>query len=490
LTDETGTLVGFSMITRDRTEQKQVEEAVERHRALLQAIHHAQTRYIAAEDPVRVFEELLESLLTLSASAWGFIAEVIPTAEGRPALTVRALRDGSRREESGTRNPDRHEDTLEATNLDWLYERATAAGTPIIENDVSLDPRRLGVPAGSPPLRAFLGLPLWSSAKDLVGVIGLANRPAGYTEEVVAFLEPMAAACANLIAARKSDQRRREAERDLRRAHHELELRVQERTAELHASAAELARSNSELEQFAYIASHDLQEPLRKVQAFGDLLVTTATTALDDQGRLYVERMQDAARRMQLLINDLLSLAQVTSQAKPFVPVDLAHVAREVVSDLESRLKSTGGHVEIHALPRVEGDPTQMRQLLQNLIGNALKFHRQGVPPLVVIRSQLLDPRAGTAWEHPRDPAAAAGLCELTVADNGIGFEEKYLDRIFAPFQRLHGRGRFEGCGMGLTICRKIVERHGGSITARSALDQGTTFIIVLPQRQNERTRA
>jgi len=246
--------------------------------------------------------------------------------------------------------------------------------------------------------------------------------------------------------------------------------------------AQELARSNVELEQFAYIASHDLQEPLRKVQAFGDLLVTTAAgQALDDKGRLYVERMQEGARRMQGLINDLLSLARVTSRAKPFVEVDLAQVVLDVVSDLESRIQTTGGRVEIGDLPRLEGEPMHMRQLFQNLIGNALKFHRPGTPPVVLLRSRLIN-EGNIASKH----AAANASCEITVADNGIGFEDKYLDRIFAPFQRLHGHGQYEGTGMGLAICLKIVERHGGAITARSTPGQGTTFIVTLPLKQTK----
>ncbi len=254
-------------------------------------------------------------------------------------------------------------------------------------------------------------------------------------------------------------------------------LRAQE---DLQRLAKELARSNAELEQFAYIASHDLQEPLRKVQAFGDLLAMTAVEALDEQGRFYVERMRGAAGRMQMLVNDLLNFARVTSLARPFVEVDLAGVANEVASDLENRLKITGGQVEIGELPRVESDPSQMRQLLQNLIGNALKFHRKGVPPVVVLRSRFL----GDSDPALAEPARTAGRCEISVQDNGIGFEEKYLERIFAPFQRLHARAEYEGTGMGLAICRKIVERHGGSITARSTPGQGTTFLVTLPLRQ------
>ncbi len=251
---------------------------------------------------------------------------------------------------------------------------------------------------------------------------------------------------------------------DLRRANEELEQRVAERTAALQ-------RSNNELGQFASVASHDLQEPLRKVQAFGDRLAAKAAD-LDDVGRDYVQRMLAAAARMRTLINDLLAYSRVTTKAKPPEPVDLAAVARDVVCDLEGRLQQTGGRVEVGELPVVTAEPTQMRQLLQNLIGNALKFHKPGEPPVVHVTARVL--ANGAAGDGP--PRA-----EVAVADNGIGFDEKYLDRIFAVFQRLHGRGEFEGTGVGLAICRKIAEQHGGAITARSAPGGGSTFVVTLP---------
>ena len=249
---------------------------------------------------------------------------------------------------------------------------------------------------------------------------------------------------------------------------------------ELKRTAQELARSNAELEQFAYIASHDLQEPLRKVQSFGDLLAAKAGPALADEERDYVKRMQAAARRMQELINDLLIFARVTSQARPFVPIDLNRVVQGVLSDLETLIKSCGGRVDVGDLPQLDSDSLQMRQLFQNLIGNALKFHRPDVPPVVVVQARVVKNGAGLALEHSRSDR----ICEITVCDNGIGFEEKYLDRIFLPFQRLHGRGEYEGTGMGLAICHKIVERHGGTLTARSTPGRGATFTVRLPLSQ------
>ncbi len=245
---------------------------------------------------------------------------------------------------------------------------------------------------------------------------------------------------------------------------------------ELEEFTARLERSNYELQHFASIASHDLQEPLRKVRAFSDRLQMKYSRALGPDGQDYIERMQNATHRMQTLIDDLLAFSRVTTRAQPFIPVDLSQVTREVLTDLEVRVEQSGGRIEVGDLPVVEADPLQMRQLLQNLIGNALKFHRPKVPPVVTLSAELLP-----APQAPREQ-----ICRLLVADNGIGFDEKYLDRIFAIFQRLHGRSEYEGTGVGLAICRKIVERHGGTITARSLPKQGAIFIITLPVRQTE----
>lgn len=183
---------------------------------------------------------------------------------------------------------------------------------------------------------------------------------------------------------------------------------------------------------------------------------------------------------MQTLINDLLAFSRVTTKAQPFVPVDLARVAREVVTDLEVRIEQTGGSVEVGDLPSIDADPTQMRQLFQNLIGNALKFRRQETAPRVRVCGQRLPGQE----QGPSGNAPVTERYQITVTDNGIGFDEKYLDCIFNVFQRLHGRGTYEGTGVGLAICRKIVERHGGSITARGTPGQGATFIVTLPVAQ------
>jgi PAS domain S-box-containing protein len=239
-----------------------------------------------------------------------------------------------------------------------------------------------------------------------------------------------------------------------------------------------LERSNRELQDFAQVASHDLQEPLRKILSFGDRLKTKASESLDADSQDYLQRMCNAAARMQTLINDLMAFSRVEIKGQAFVPTDLGVIAREVSADLETRIEQAGGRVEIEELPTIDADPMQMRQLLQNLIGNSLKYFRPGVPPIVRIYCQKPEARRR---ESVDDSAPARQFYEILVTDNGIGFDEKYLDRIFTVFQRLHKKGEYEGTGIGLAICRKIVDRHNGTITARSTPGQGSTFVVTLP---------
>jgi signal transduction histidine kinase len=240
---------------------------------------------------------------------------------------------------------------------------------------------------------------------------------------------------------------------------------------ELKNYAEELERSNNDLKDFAHIASHDLQEPLRKISIFSDRL-QEAKAQLSEKHLDYLSRMGSAAHRMQAFIDDLLELSQVSSKEQPFKKVDLAKISCEVIEDLEAQLIKTQGKVHLGTLPTLDADSFQMRQLLQNLIENALKYHKPGTPPVVHLDCQ----------------ANQNGSWDITVQDNGIGLDEKFSERIFVPLERLHGRSAYEGTGIGLAICKKIVARHEGQISVKSQLGKGSTFIITLPKRQSSDT--
>ena len=251
-----------------------------------------------------------------------------------------------------------------------------------------------------------------------------------------------------------------------RKARLEAERIAEESASKLYFAVAALEGSNKALEQFAFIASHDLQEPLRKVTAFGSRLEENYKAVLDERGRDYLARMVNAAARMRTLIDDLLAYSRITTKGNPFQAVDLAKVTGEVLGDLETRIQATGGRVEVGAMPTLTADPAQMRQLMQNLIGNALKYHKDDVAPVVRVQS-----------EEP-----SSFVHRIMVSDNGIGFEQEQAERIFLPFQRLHGRtSKYEGTGIGLAIVQRIVERHGGTVRAASKPGEGSTFVVDLP---------
>ncbi|HSH18071.1 MAG TPA: ATP-binding protein, partial [Candidatus Saccharimonadales bacterium] len=259
------------------------------------------------------------------------------------------------------------------------------------------------------------------------------------------------------------------AEAALKEMNATLEQRVNGRTEELVAANKELSRSNIELQDFAYVASHDLQEPLRKIISFAGLLESDYKKELPDEAQVYVTGLQKSSIRMRTLINDLLNYSRVTTKAQPFSRVDLNFTIKEVIDDLQSRIDETSATIKIGKLCSIEADPLQIRLLLQNLVSNALKYKKADVAPIIKITSKI-----------------TSGNCIISIEDNGIGFDEQYTDRIFTIFQRLHGRTTYEGTGIGLAICKKIVDRHDGTITAKSKEGEGSTFIVTLPKHQKK----
>jgi signal transduction histidine kinase len=261
---------------------------------------------------------------------------------------------------------------------------------------------------------------------------------------------------------------------DLAGAFNGMAASLQASYGRLREYTRKLEQSNRELQDFAFVATHDLQEPLRKIQTFSDRVSAECGHILNERNLDFLARVINAARRMQNLIEALLEYSCVSTKREPHRKVDLAAVVGEVIEDLSARISETQGRVDVGRLPVIEADPTQMRQLFQNLISNALKYHRPGVAPAIQVRGNL------------RNSGDDGEMCEVEVSDNGIGFDEQFLTKIFTPFQRLHGRGEYEGTGIGLAICRKIVERHGGTITATSTAGNGSTFFIALPARSDD----
>ncbi len=264
-------------------------------------------------------------------------------------------------------------------------------------------------------------------------------------------------------------ERRTMIEQELKRHRNHLEDLVNQRTAILAQRSQELARSNTELEQLAYVASHDLQEPLRMIASYLQLLEKRYKDKLDADAQEFIAFAVDGAQRMQALINDLLSYSRIGTKGKPFRPVDCEAVLDAVLRTLQIRIAETGARIERHPLPTVEGDGGQLAQLFQNLLTNAVKFHGQRTP-LVEIRA-----------EPEPESMSGCGFWRFSVRDNGIGIAPEYFERIFVMFQRLHGRDSYSGTGIGLAICKKIVERHGGRIRVESEPGKGSIFLFTIP---------
>ena len=243
-----------------------------------------------------------------------------------------------------------------------------------------------------------------------------------------------------------------------------------------------LESAKESLEQFAYVASHDLQEPLRKIRAFGDRLSAKYGDQLQGSGQDYIARMQNAAERMQRLIDDLLQYSRVGRIQGEAQEIDLNRLVAEVLENIEASVEKNQAQVSYQDLPTVAGEVWQLRQLFQNLISNAVKFRKQEVAPVIRITSREIPYDELSRFRKER--LLDTTYYEINVTDNGIGFDKKYLDRIFDIFQRLHGRNEYSGTGIGLAISRKIVENHYGAITAHAAPDQGATFSVILPKTQ------
>jgi len=254
---------------------------------------------------------------------------------------------------------------------------------------------------------------------------------------------------------------------------HNLEQKVEARTAELREANKELETSNTELQQYAFIASHDLQEPLRKIITFSQIVKERFVH--DDDASQYINRIINSSERMRSLINDLLSYSKLSS-TPAFVTTSLNTIVQDVLNDLEITIKEKKAVIKVDDLPSVEIVPDQMRQVFQNIISNALKFSKSGASPHIKIWSDFADEKMINS-----KPVIKGKYCRIFIEDEGIGFNEQYLEKIFTMFQRLHGKSEYEGTGIGLSIVKKIIEKHSGIVTAKSKEGKGTIFILVLP---------
>ena len=345
---------------------------------------------------------------------------------------------------------------------------------PVIHNDYGALPHKKGLPHGHVPVIRELTVPLFRSGA-IVAIIGVGNKETPYTEKDVAILQTLADSAWEIVV-------RKKAEETLRQAHDTLEQEVKKRTRELMDEISErkryeidlkktmheLEESNADMSQFLYVASHDLQEPLRAIVGFLQLLKAKYTPRLDEKGAEYIDRTINASHRMQHLISDLLILSRIKSSQDPMEPTDINHILTRTLEQLRDMITGKDATITHDTLPVLTVDKNQIQTLFLNLISNALKYNNDDKPVVHI------------GWEK------TPGGHRFYVKDNGIGIHPKFYERIFLVFQRLHGRNEYSGTGIGLTLCRKIIERHGGEIWVASAEETGSTFYFTLPEERGE----
>jgi signal transduction histidine kinase len=386
----------------------------------------------------RTEEDLAKTCLAvaeeLTGSKFGFIGEL--TSDGR--FDTIALSDPGW---DACKMPGSEVSMLiKGMEVRGIWGRAIREEKSQIANDPAGDPDRVGMPEGHPPLKAVLGVPLKHAGKTF-GMIALGNKEGGYGGEDQKAVESLSVAIVEALRSKRIEDR-------------------------LVRQTEELKRSNEELEQFAYVVSHDLQEPLRSINGFVQLLARRRREVKDEKSEHYTERIVAGVGRMRELIDDLLEYSRVSTRGNLFEPVDCGEIVTEALANLESAIDKSEAAVTCDEFPRVQGDASQLTQLFQNLIGNALKFRNERAPQIHINAEK-------------RD-----GVWVFSVRDNGIGIEPQYFERIFHVFQRLHSQQEYAGTGIGLAICKKIAERHGGRIWVESEPGKGSTFNFTIPERE------
>ncbi|MBI5387455.1 MAG: GAF domain-containing protein [Verrucomicrobia bacterium] len=388
------------------------------------------------------------------------------TSEGKPYLSARAITDISWNEQTRGMYAQFVSGTLNFTKLESLFGAVMTTGKPVIANNAPNDPRRGGVPPGHPALNAFLGLPLHSNNR-FVGVIGLANRPGGYSEEVITYLQPLVQACANLLAAWRSERQREEAE------------------AALASRTIQLEAANKELEAFAYSVSHDLRAPLRGIDGWSHALVEDYGGKLDAQGREYLATVCAETQRMGRLIDDLLQLSRVTRAEMRREPVDLSALAGSILAGLRQHDRQRQVETVVAPGLTATGDPQLLRLVLENLLGNAWKFTSKRAQARIEFgRLAGPLPSAGATSIAASGDAPYNGTV-FFIRDNGAGFDMAHAAKLFGAFQRLHRPSEFPGTGVGLATVQRIIHRHGGRVWAEAAQDTGATFYFTLATNES-----
>lgn len=431
LRDGRGRIVGLVGISRDITQRKQAQEALAWEAGVNAAVAELSGALIGSASLEDISSLVLMHARRLTGSRLGYVGHI----DERTGYLVCPTLTQDIWESCRVEGKDIVFEVFRGL-WGWVLNHRK----PVLTNAPAEDPRSLGPPPGHLPIERFLSVPALIG-EELLGQVSVANPDRDYDERDLAMLERLASLYALAVQRERADRALRQ-------------------------TAAELARSNAELEQFAYVASHDLQEPLRMVWSYVQLLERRYAGKLDADADEFIHFAVDGARRMQTLISDLLTYSRVRTRGKEPQPTDAGEVLEGVLANLRETVRQAGAAVTHAQLPTVLADRTQLGQVFQNLIGNAIKY-RGEAPPSVHVSAEP----DGDMWR-------------FAVRDNGIGIEPEHHDRIFVVFHRLHGRDEYPGTGIGLAVCKNIVERHGGRIWVESEPGKGSTFYFTLPQEK------
>lgn len=434
--DDHGTAVRMIGTNKDITETKEAK-------LMLEATQEVQASFITEGSPKIPFNKLLNILLSITGSEYGFISEVLEDKNKKPYLKTQAISDTSWNKETAAFHKKDIAEDLKFKNLKILLEKVITITEPRIYNEICNDPCSGELSEDHPDLGSYMGMPLYNN-DALIGMVGVANRPGGYNDSVIDKLELILATCADLFIAKQNLEKREKIQR------------------ELINSETLLKTKNKELEQFAYIASHDLQEPLDTVSCFVELLEQEYKGKLDNSADSYLDFIQQSTKRMKSLITGLLEYSRIGGKRK-LIKVNCNELLVSIEEDLQVLIHQKKAIVTCEELPELQAYPIEMKQLFQNLISNALIYSQHNVPPIINISAKKLD----DGWQ-------------FKFKDNGIGIEEKFNKKIFIIFQRLHNKEDYEGIGIGLAHCRKIVALHNGKIWMKSNLDAGCAFYFTI----------